>query len=143
MGFLIHRLNCRLHACICLDFLRILHISCEYVECNFNGLNTSNLLNINYYLKLDKYINMDIIDKRIYSCNKVICKNIESLQANERGLLSQNILSQLRNFLESVFLKIYVTSGNLLIENEYQNIKKAINYINTLQGKYRFFEPIS
>ncbi len=34
---------------------------------------------------------MDIIDKRIYSCNEAICKNIESLQANERGLLSQNI----------------------------------------------------
>ena len=49
---------------------------------------------------------MDIIDKRIYSCNEAICKNIESLQANERGLLSQNILSQLRNFLECVFLKI-------------------------------------
>ena len=62
---------------------------------------------------------MDIIDKRIYSCNEAICKNIESLQANERGLLSQNILSQLRNFLECVFLKIYVASGNSLIENEY------------------------
>lgn len=55
---------------------------------------------------------MDIIDKRIYSCNEAIYKNIESLQANERGLLSQNILSQLRNFLECVFLKIYVASGN-------------------------------
>lgn len=81
---------------------------------------------------------MDIIDKRIYSCNEAICKNIESLQANERGLLSQNILSQLRNFLECVFLKIYVASGNSLIENEYQNIKNAIKFINTLQGKYRF-----
>lgn len=48
---------------------------------------------------------MDIIDKRIYSCNEAICKNIESLQANERGLLSQNILSQLRNFLECVFFE--------------------------------------
>ena len=57
---------------------------------------------------------MDIIDidKRIYSCNEAIYKNIESLQANERGLLSQNILSQLRNFLECVFLKIYAASGN-------------------------------
>lgn len=83
---------------------------------------------------------MDIIDidKRIYSCNEAICKNIESLQANERGLLSQNILSQLRNFLECVFLKIYAASGNSLIENEYQNIKNAIKFINTLQGKYRF-----
>lgn len=46
---------------------------------------------------------MDIIDKRIYSCNEAICKNIESLQANERGLLSQNILSQLRNFWNVFF----------------------------------------
>lgn len=46
---------------------------------------------------------MDIIDKRIYSCNEAIYKNIESLQANERGLLSQNILSQLRNFWNVFF----------------------------------------
>lgn len=81
---------------------------------------------------------MDIIDKRIYSCNEAICKNIESLQDNERGLLSQNILSQLRNFLECIFVKIYVASSNPLVENEYQNIKNAIKFINTLQGKYRF-----
>ena len=80
---------------------------------------------------------MDIIDKRIYSCNEAICKNIESLQANERGLLSQNILSQLRNFLECVFLKIYVASGNsnwkvrcILIE------KSSIH--NLLQNYYKF-----
>ena len=80
---------------------------------------------------------MDIIDKRIYSCNEAICKNIESLQANERGLLSQNILSQLRNFLECVFLKIYVASGNSLIENEYQNIKNAIKFINTVDTNWK------
>ena len=77
---------------------------------------------------------MDIIDKRIYSCNEAICKNIESLQANERGLLSQNILSQLRNFLECVFLKIYVASGNSLIENEYQNIKNALSLLILFRG---------
>ena len=31
-----------------------------------------------------------------------------------------------------------MASGNSLIENEYQNIKNAIKFINTLQGKYRF-----
>lgn len=77
---------------------------------------------------------MDIIDKRIYSCNEAICKNIESLQANERGLLSQNILSQLRNFLECVFLKIYVASGNSLIENEYQNIKMLLSLLILFKG---------
>lgn len=77
---------------------------------------------------------MDIIDKRIYSCNEAICKNIESLQANERGLLSQNILSQLRNFLECVFLKIYVASSNSLIENEYQNIKMLLSLLILFKG---------
>lgn len=76
---------------------------------------------------------MDIIDKRIYSCNEAICKNIESLQANERGLLSQNILSQLRNF-GMCFLKIYVASGNSLIENEYQNIKMLLSLLILFKG---------
>ena len=40
------------------------------------------------------------IDKAIYDSNSTICNNIELLRGNERGLLSQNILSQLRNFLE-------------------------------------------
>lgn len=78
------------------------------------------------------------VDKAIDDSNGTICKNIELLQDNERGLLSQNILSQLRNFLECIFVKIYVASGNPLVENEYQNIKNAIKFINTLQGKYRF-----
>ena len=72
---------------------------------------------------------MDIIDKRIYSCNEAICKNIESLQANERGLLSQNILSQLRNFLECVFLKIYVASGNSIKSVNRKDLKFYIGYV--------------
>lgn len=76
---------------------------------------------------------MDIIDKRIYSCNEAICKNIESLQANERGLLSQNILSQLRNFLECVFLKIYVASGNS-IDSIYNQL--LLNNLQVISQKY-------
>lgn len=78
------------------------------------------------------------IDQKIYCGNEAICRNIESLHVNERGLLSQNILSQLRNFLECIFVKIYMSAGNPLEENDYQNIKAAIKFMNTLQGKYRF-----
>lgn len=39
------------------------------------------------------------IDKAIKDTNDVICKNIGKFDSSERGLLSQNILSQLQNFL--------------------------------------------
>lgn len=40
------------------------------------------------------------VNKAIYACDDVICRNIESFTTEQRGLLSQNILSQLRNFVE-------------------------------------------
>ena len=40
------------------------------------------------------------IDQAILDTNNVICKNISKFDDSERGLLSQNILSQLRNFIE-------------------------------------------
>ena len=39
------------------------------------------------------------VNKAIYACDDVICRNIESFTTEQRGLLSQNILSQLRNFV--------------------------------------------
>lgn len=43
------------------------------------------------------------VNKAIYACDDVICRNIESFTTEQRGLLSQNILSQLRNFVENIF----------------------------------------
>ena len=40
------------------------------------------------------------IDKSILDTNRAICDNISQLSFVDRGLLSQNILSQLRNFVE-------------------------------------------
>ncbi|MGW8184619.1 MAG: ATP-dependent DNA helicase [Candidatus Moraniibacteriota bacterium] len=48
---------------------------------------------------------MSKIDDAILTINKAICKNIDKFHASERGLLSQNILSQLRNFVEHIALK--------------------------------------
>ena len=42
------------------------------------------------------------VDGAIYDTNKVICRNISVFDASERGLLSQNILAQLRNFVEYI-----------------------------------------
>lgn len=78
---------------------------------------------------------MEVIDKQILEINKVICNNIDRFGMTERGLLSQNILSQLRNFVEHISLKVYSRGNN--IENTYQNITKAIGFIKT-KGQLRF-----
>lgn len=40
------------------------------------------------------------IDKAILDTNNVICDNIAQLSTTDRGLLSQNILGHIRNFVE-------------------------------------------
>ena len=47
------------------------------------------------------------IDKAILDTNGVICENISHLSLTDRGLLSQNILGQIRNFVEYIAVKIY------------------------------------
>lgn len=42
------------------------------------------------------------IDKAIYDADTAICKNIDHFDSSERGLLSQNILAQLRNLVEYI-----------------------------------------
>ena len=63
------------------------------------------------------------IDKAILDTDKVICRNISRFDASERGLLSQNILSQLRNFVEYIADNIVVQLSrhkfNLFIMNRY------------------------
>lgn len=46
------------------------------------------------------------IDKAIYDADSAICKNIDRFDSSERGLLSQNILSQLRNLVEYIAEKV-------------------------------------
>ena len=78
---------------------------------------------------------MNEIDSHILNINKVICKNVDRFDATERGLLSQNILSQLRNFIEHISLKIY--SNGQDIDITYNNIEKAKSYVNS-RGKLKF-----
>ena len=78
---------------------------------------------------------MNKIDAKILDIDKVICRNIDVFESTDRGLLSQNILSQLRNFVEHIALKIYANGQE--IDNTYQNIEKANDYIKT-KGNLRF-----
>ncbi len=76
------------------------------------------------------------VDAAIFDTNRVICKNISVFDASERGLLSQNILAQLRNFVEYIVQKIY-SNGADTDPNDYKDKKAAWEYVKT-QGKLRF-----
>lgn len=78
---------------------------------------------------------MNKIDQQILTIDENIQQNIETFSPRERGLLSQNILSQLRNFVEHISLKAYAQGGD--IENTYKNICDAIDYVQT-RGDLRF-----
>lgn len=69
------------------------------------------------------------IDLHISNINKVICRHIDSLGASSRGAVSQDILSQLRNFVEHIMLKVFAKGED--IENDYENIRKAIEFVKT------------
>ena len=75
------------------------------------------------------------IDVTILKIDKVICNNISKFDEFERGLLSQNILSQLRNFIEYISLKIYSEGKD--IEDTYINITRANKYVE-VRGNLRF-----
>ena len=68
---------------------------------------------------------MSNIDKHIIGISNAIGKNIQLISKKERGLLSQNILSHLRNLVEHIAL------------NSYKNICAAVNFIKS-RGDFRF-----
>jgi ATP-dependent exoDNAse (exonuclease V), alpha subunit - helicase superfamily I member len=67
------------------------------------------------------------IDRQIYTIDKTICRHIAALDTSARGIVSQDILSQLRNFTEHIMLKFYTNGVD--IDNSYENICKAIDFI--------------
>ena len=77
---------------------------------------------------------MNRVDSKIFSINKAICKNIETVDIFERGFISQNILDKLRNFIEHICLKFYCSGQD--IENKYSNIQNAISFVKS-RGKLK------
>lgn len=63
------------------------------------------------------------IDKAILDTNSVICENIYKWSLMDRGFLSQNILGQLRNFVEYIAIKVY-GNGQDIDPNNY-DLRKA------------------
>lgn len=78
------------------------------------------------------------IDKAILDTNAVICDNISQLSFADRGLLSQNILGQLRNFVEYIAIKAY-SNGKDVDPNDY-NLNVAALKDMQRQGDLRFLD---
>lgn len=82
---------------------------------------------------------MPTIDECIRNIDNVICRHIASADFSPRGAVAQDILAQLRNFVEHIMLKFYANGGN--IDNTYQNICDAIDFVKTrgdLKTLYKF-----
>jgi len=73
---------------------------------------------------------MEKIDRRIMQSDSVICANIDSFDASKRGILSQNILAQLRTFVEMISLKAYNDVKSDLVVDE--DIPAANQYVKTV-----------
>ena len=72
------------------------------------------------------------IDKQILNTDKVICRHISNLSNSTRGEISQDILPQLRHFVEHIILKIYAYKnyfglGSKYCPCEFKNFSKIIN----------------
>lgn len=73
----------------------------------------------------------------IYICS-VIDKNIEAHKIlKDRGLLSENILSQLRNLTEDVAIFINNTENSLSLDTHYNNVDDSIKYVSSVK-KYKY-----
>jgi ATP-dependent exoDNAse (exonuclease V), alpha subunit - helicase superfamily I member len=77
---------------------------------------------------------MSSVDAHIRSVDAAITGNIEKL-ATDRGLLSQNILSQLRNLVEGVAVRLHRGSGD--VEYKYDAIGPALNFVRA-SDKFNF-----
>lgn len=75
------------------------------------------------------------IDEQIIRSDTAICRHIENLDVLGRGAVSQDILQNLRTFVEHTMFKIYAHTNYTFFH--YDEIKKAINFVKT-QGQLKF-----
>ena len=70
-----------------------------------------------------------IIDFRIANIDETICKNIDSIDFGHvnRGLISQNLLSQSRNLVEHIAVKIYANGFDIDVDRK--TIPEAMEYL--------------
>lgn len=77
---------------------------------------------------------MATVSKQIQSADEAICGNIDSL-ADQRALLSQNVLSQLRNLVEGVAVLLHTGSPNA--EFKYPSVEPGLAFVKS-KAKFNF-----
>jgi len=77
---------------------------------------------------------MTSVDEHIRSTDKVICENIAFL-TDQRGLLSQNVLAQLRNLVEGV--AVHLRTGPSEAEYGHRQIQDGLAFVKG-KGQYNF-----
>jgi hypothetical protein len=77
---------------------------------------------------------MTTVSKQIQSADEAICRNIESL-ADQRALLSQNILSQLRNLVEGIVVRLHI--GSPAAEFNYDAVEPGLAFVKS-KAKFNF-----
>lgn len=78
---------------------------------------------------------MDIFDNAIMNSDNAICANIDKADVLGDTLLAQNILAQLRNFVEAIIRKVYSTDHPSDLGHD--SLKQAIKFIKANE-KYVF-----
>lgn len=77
---------------------------------------------------------MATVAQHIAATDSVICTNIATL-TNQRDLLSQNVLSQLRNLVEAVAVRLHTGSGDT--EHDHPAIEAALAWVKA-NGRLNF-----
>lgn len=80
---------------------------------------------------------MEKHDQWLTNSDNAICMNLETAAFLDRGFTSVNLLSQLRNLLDHICVKIYIENGKPIKSNYYEMIKAANGYI---KSEHRFSE---
>lgn len=77
---------------------------------------------------------MEECDKWIRNCDLAICMNLDSGDVSDRGLLSINILGQIRNLVDHICVKIFLKRGGKKESVYYNNITKAKPWVSARYG---------
>lgn len=75
------------------------------------------------------------IDDELKNLDDTICRHIDNISRDSRGEVSQDVLSDLRHYVEHIMFKICYNGENLDVT--YDNIQKAKEYISS-NGEYQF-----
>jgi Viral (Superfamily 1) RNA helicase. len=80
-------------------------------------------------IKIEESYDFNSINKKILEANNNIERIIDKLSKDDRGFLSQNILSELRTFVEYIAFKIHLDGQSAVKDYNNNTIKEALNYI--------------